>query len=147
MTRTSPFDEVWFMDSDIVQEYEARLRALKGGDYSTEGTVHGFRIRQKDRQDGEQYAIEEVDLDKLALAVAVQTNDGRRIMVEMDSPTTGWDMTSDLVVFLEYLDLEPEQLGRLEGSDEYTVPVTFNTDAERYEVDFSRMRDDVLDGE
>ncbi|UBF23045.1 hypothetical protein HCTV-16_gp62 [Haloarcula virus HCTV-16] len=149
MTRTYLFNQSeYFLLTDMnatefVQEYEAHLRSLKGEGYDREAEIVGVSFDRHGRDEGETIDTSDVEPEDLAVSIGVETKDGRRIMTEIPTPSA-WDMTSDLVVVLEYLDLEPEDLHSL-GNHGKKLPVTF--DGEKYCLDMGRMRDELLDSE
>lgn len=132
------------MSEGLIQQYEAALRSLKGEGYEGKGVIAGVRVKIEGRDEGEEYTLDGVNLEDVKVKIGVTTEDGRRMGVLMPSPRGSWDLTNDLVVLLEYLDLEPEELHRLNGED-YEVPVKFDGGEEDYTVDFDRMRDDILE--
>lgn len=126
---------------ETTQEFEAKLRVLKGDEYSATGEVVGTTL---ETDSGEYPVFEDDDsLENVRVGIGVETEDGRRIMTQMTPPDT-WDLTSDLVVILEYLDLKPEQFHEL-GGGEQELPVTFDADEETYCLDFETMRDELLE--
>jgi len=128
---------------ESTQKFEAKLRVLKGDDYSATGQIVGTTL---ETESGEYPIFEEDEtLDNVRVGIGVETEDGRRIMTQMTPPTT-WDLTSELVVILEFLDLEPEEFHDLGGGDR-ELPVTFDSDAETYHLDFERMRDAILEND
>lgn len=148
MTRThqiSHADFLHFMDmsDNTSQKYEAHLRKLKGDEYRRDGEIIGVSFDYPTRERGPQVFDDSDDIEDYIVSVGVKTNDGRQIMTEIPTPGT-WDLTSDLVVLLEHLDLEPEDLHTL-GTDDRTLPVTFDVEEMTYKVDFSRMRDSIID--
>jgi len=149
MTRThqvSHADFLHFIDmtENTRQKYEAHLRKLKGDEYNRSGEIIGMSFDHPARERGQQLIDDSHDMEDYIVSVGVKTNDGRKIMTEIPTPKT-WDLTGDLVVLLEYLDLEPEDLHTL-GTDDRTLPVTFDVEEMTYKVDFSHMRDSIIDG-
>jgi len=129
---------------DDIQKLEAKLRVLKGDNYSTMGQVVGTTLEV---ESGEYPVFENHDIEDVRVGLGVETDDGRRIMTQIEPPTT-WDLTSELVVILEYLDLEPEEFHTLGNSQaEHELPVTFDNDEETYHLDFERMRDALLEND
>lgn len=123
------------------QKFEAKLRVLKGEEYEAMGQVVGTTL---ETESGEYPIFEDDDsLENVRVGIGVETEDGRRIMTQMSPPDT-WDLTSELVVILEYLDLEPEEFHEL-GSGDRKLPVTFDKTDETYRLDFERMRDALLE--
>lgn len=126
------------------QKLEAKLRVLKGDDYSTMGRVVGTTL---ETESGDYPIFENNEYEDVRVGVGVETEDGRRIMTKMSPPDT-WDLTSELVVILEYLDLEPEEFHRLDNAqEEHELPVTFDADEEIYHLDFDRMRGALLEND
>ncbi|AGC34429.1 hypothetical protein HVTV-2_gp59 [Haloarcula virus HVTV-2] len=150
MTRTRLYEKQrWIFrfedmtSDDDVQKFEAKLRVLKKEEYQTMGEVVGTTL---ETESGEYPIFEEDEsLDNVRVGIGVETDDGRRIMTQM-SPPEMWDLTNELVVILEYLDLEPEEFHDL-GSGDRELPVTFDVDDETYRLDFERMRDVLLEDE
>jgi hypothetical protein len=126
---------------ETTQKFEAKLRVLKGDEYSATGEVVGTTL---ETESGEYPVFEDDDsLENVRVGIGVETEDGRRIMTQMTPPDT-WDLTSDLVVILEYLGMKPEQFHEL-GGGEQELPVTFDADDETYCLDFETMRDELLE--
>lgn len=125
-----------------IKVFEAKLRVLKGDDYKVLGEVAGVSVETDPKHELE---INEHDLEDVRVAIAVDVDDGRRVMEKIDPPT-GWDLTNQLVVILEYLDLEPEELHLLnDGSREFLLPVTFDFTGEEYHLDYERMKDALIE--
>ena len=126
---------------ETTQKFEAKLRVLKGDEYSATGEVVGTTL---ETESGEYPVFEDDDsLENVRVGIGVETEDGRRIMTQMTPPDT-WDLTSDLVVILEYLGMKPEEFHKL-GDGERELPVTFDVDGETYCLDFESMRDALLE--
>ncbi|AGM11672.1 hypothetical protein HCTV5_63 [Halovirus HCTV-5] len=126
---------------DDTQKFEAKLRVLKGDEYSAMGQIVGTTL---ETESGEYPIFEDDDsLENVVVGIGVETDDGRRIMTQMSPPET-WDLTNDLVVILEFLDLKPEEFHKL-GGGERELPVTFDVDEETYCLDFESMRDALLE--
>jgi len=126
-----------------IQKFEKKLRVLKGEGYKTMGRVVGTRL---ETESGEYPDFEDDEsLDNVVIGIGVETDEGRRVMTKF-SPPSVWDLVNELVVILEYLDLEPEQFHELDNR-EYEVPVTFDESSETYHLDFQRMRDVLIEND
>jgi hypothetical protein len=133
-----------------VESIEKKLRAVKGEEFTTQGRIQSVDVYTGDEpQHGEKTNVcDEDDFGDIVVRFGVKTPEGRKILLKVKPPTSSWDMTNELVVLLEYLELEPENLHTVgRGEDDDIVPVSFNFEEEEYEVDFTKMRDSVFDRE
>lgn len=147
MTRTHLASHAEFlhfidMSNDFTQQYEAYLRKLKGEEYRRDAEVVGVSFDRPGREEGQPIPNDSLEMDQYVVSIGVKTDDGRQIMTEVPTPQM-WDLTNELVVILEYLDLEPEDLHTV-GNGNRTLPVVFDTEEMTYRLDFSSMRDSLL---
>lgn len=132
---------------DTVTEVEAHLRRLKNEEYHATGHITGINIHQEGAEDSSIPAG--TPMEDIVFRMGVETEDGRRMIIALNVPDSAWDLTNDLVVLLEYLELEPEQLHMLgrtynDEKEPVSVPVTYDTENNEYTVDFDEMRGELL---
>lgn len=148
MTRTHLASHAEFlhfidMSNDFTQQYEAYLRKLKGEEYRRDAEIVGVSFDRPGRDEGKAIQRDDLDMEEYVVSIGVKTDDGRQIMTEIPTPEM-WDLTNKLVVVLEYLDLEPEELHTV-GNGSRTLPVVFDTEEMTYRLNFSSMRDSIID--
>lgn len=119
---------------------ERELRKLKGEEYTATSQVVDVAF---ENTSGERVNPDEYSFDELIICVGVETENGRRLLTNIKAPES-WDLTEELVVILEYLEMEPEEFHTLRNSAEVHLPVKFDFEEEEYRLDFDLMRDAIL---